>query len=228
MGGGSGGGNQTTTTTASIPDELKPLALAYTNKAIDLGNQTYTPYTGQRYASLTGDQNAAIGLMENNAANSAGTNYNANNTLNGMVSGGVSNPYLDQSVQTAMNAVKGQVQSQFGGSNYGTTANQEQLTRNLGDTANNMYSANYQADQTRQLQAIQQAQANNSSNVSNLMNAGQTQQQQNQNNLDVGYQNYQDQLNLPYKQLAAMSGVFGSNLGSSSTSTTTGNNSGGK
>ena len=55
-----------------------------------------------------------------------------------------------------------------------------------------------------------------------LMQAGQTLQDQQQQGLDFDYQQFLEQQNLPYKQLAAMSGVFGSNLGGSSTTTQTG------
>jgi hypothetical protein len=50
-----------------------------------------------------------------------------------------------------------------------------------------------------------------------MMNAGQIIQDQNQQNRDFNYEQFTEQENLPYKQLAAMSGVFGSNLGGQST-----------
>lgn len=55
-----------------------------------------------------------------------------------------------------------------------------------------------------------------------LMNAGAYARNFDQQGRDFNFQQYQDQQNLPYKQLAAMSGVFGSNLGGSSTTTSSG------
>jgi len=52
-----------------------------------------------------------------------------------------------------------------------------------------------------------------------MMNAGQIIQDQNQQYRDFDYEQYQEESNDEYKKLAAMSGVFGSNLGGQSTST---------
>ena len=99
---GGGGGGGSSTTVQSIPDELKPLASAYTSKAINLGNQSYTPYTGQRYANLNGTQNAAISAIQDRAINGSATLNNAESNLNSIISGDSSNPYLDQSVSKAL------------------------------------------------------------------------------------------------------------------------------
>lgn len=225
MGGGGGGGNSQTT--QNIPDELKPLANVYTSKAIELSDTPYQAYTGQRYADLNNVQGAGINAAVNRAAGGSATMNNAESNLNGMISG-QSNPYLDASVTKAMDQTRGQVNSQFGGSNYGTTAHQETLTNALGGVANDMYSGAYDADQNRRLSAINSAPTFGNQayqDAAQLMNAGQILQDQNQQNLDWGYQQYQDAQNDPYKKLAAMSGVFGSNLGSSSTTTS---DSGGK
>lgn len=223
MSGGGGGGSSTTT--QSIPEELKPLATAYSNKAMALGNESYTPYTGKRYSDLTTNQNDAIGMIQDRATNGSSTLNNAESNLNSIISGDSSNPYLDQSVSKALDSVQSRVNSQFSNNNFGSTAHQQTLSDSLGSTANQMYSDNYQSDQNRRLSAINSAPtfANQAyTDASQLMSAGQVQQDQAQNNLDFNYQQYQDQQNLPYKQLAAMSGVFGSNLGSTSTTTQSG------
>lgn len=224
-----GGGGGTSTTTQNIPDELKPLASAYTSKAIDLGNQGYVPYTAQRYADLNGLQYQGIGMAANRALNGSQTIDNAESSLNQMISG-QQNPYLDANVNRALDSVQGRVNSQFSGSNYGTTANQETLARSLGDTAASMYGNAYESDANRRLNAIGQAQTFGNQayqDASQLRSAGQQLQDQLQQQYDFNYQQFQDQQNLPYRQLAAMSGVFGSNLGGSST-TTSSQNSGGK
>lgn len=219
-----GGGGGSSTTTQSIPDELKPLATAYANKAMDLGKQSFSPYTAQRYADLNATQNQGIDAITQRATNGSGTFNNAESNLNQMMNGGT-NPYLDANVQKAMDAVRGQVNSQFSNNNYGTSAHQETLANSLGNTASQMYGNAYNTDQANRLSAISQAPtfANQAyTDASQLLNAGQIQQNQDQNNLDFGYQQYQDEQNLPYKQLAAMSGVFGSNLGGTSTTTQSG------
>lgn len=50
--------------------------------------------------------------------------------------------------------------------------------------------------------------------ASQLLNAGNIKQNLAQNNLDFGYQQFQDRLNYPFKQLQAMGGVLGQNMGS--------------
>ena len=57
-----GGGPSDTTTTQEIPAELKPLATAYADKAINLSQQNYNPYQGQRYADLNPVQNTGLGM----------------------------------------------------------------------------------------------------------------------------------------------------------------------
>jgi len=93
-----------------------------------------------------------------------------------------------------------------------------------------MYGGAYDADRARQMQGIGMAQQFGNqayTDAAQLMKAGDVMQDQNQQQRDFNYQTYQDQQNLPYKQLGAMSGVFGSNLGSSS-STQSSQSGGGK
>jgi hypothetical protein len=228
MGGGDSGGG-TSTTTQNIPAELKPLATQYASQAINLSNTPYTPYTGQRYSDLNAVQDTGLGMTINRALNGSQTMNNAENQLNGMMQGGT-NPYLQGMVSDAMGQAGTQVNSQFGGSNYGTTANQETLARTLGNVASNMYGEQYNTDQNRRLQAIQLAPTFGNqayTDASQLMNAGQVLQDQSQQGLDFNYEQFQNQQNDPYKKLAAMSGVFGSNLGASST-TQSSNSGGGK
>jgi hypothetical protein len=217
------------TTTAEIPNELKPLAAAYTDKAINLGNQGFTPFQGQRYAELNGLQNAAIGQIANRALNGSQTVDSAESALNGMISG-TSNPYLDSMVQQAQDSVKSNFNTAAVNSgSFGNSGLQEQFGKDLGNVATNMYGNAYAGDRSNQLAAIQYAPtiANQDyADANQLMSAGQTLQDQAQQQNDFNYSQYQDAQNLPYKQLAAMSGVFGTNLGGSST--TKQSNGGGK
>lgn len=220
-GGSSGGGGGTSVTTQEIPAELKPLASAYTSKAIGLSNQPYTPYTGQRYADLNPTQQVGIGATLNRAINGSQTVNNAESNLNSMMTN-QENPYLRGMVGSAMDAAKGKVLSQFSGSNYGTSANQEQLATQMMNAANPLLSSAYESDQNRRMNAIQMAPTFGNQayqDAQQIMNAGQVLQDQNQQNLDWQYQKFSEAQDLPYKQLAAMGGVFGSNLGGTSTTT---------
>lgn len=224
--GGGGGGGGDSTTIQSIPEELKPLANAYTSKAINLSNQGYTPYAGQRFADMNGAQGAGVGMIADRAMNGSPVMDAANQTLTSTLQGGNTNPYLDSMVDRAQqNVVQNYNNANVSSGSFGNSGVQEQLARGLSDTASAMYGGAYDADRGRQMQALGMAQgfANQPyQDAQQLMGAGQFLQDQQQQGLDYGYQQYQDAQNLPYKQLAAMSGVFGSNLGSTSTTTQTG------
>lgn len=214
-----GGGDQTSTSTQELPAELRPLAQSYANKAINLGEQTYNPYQGQRYEDLNAVQNQSLGQTINRAMNGSQTVNNAEQALNQQIQGGNGNPYLDAQVQRAQDSVTSNFNTgAINSGSFGNSGVQEVYAKQLGDTASQMYGQAYDGDQARQMQAISMApQFGNQAyqDASQLMSAGQTLQDQSQQNKDFAYQQYQEQENLPYQQLAAMSGVFGSNLGGS-------------
>lgn len=218
-----GGGGGETVTKQEIPPELKPLATAYTDKAIGLSQQGYNPYQGQRYADLNAVQGTGLGMTIDRALQGSYTVDNAESQLNDVISGGNTNPYLDAMYDQAAGKVAGSVNSNFAqAGRYGSGAHTGALTEGLGNMATNLYGGAYEADRGRQMQAIGMAPEfaqQDYQDAGQVMNAGQILQDQQQQNLDYGYEQYQEQQNLPYKQLAAMSGVFGSNLGSQSTST---------
>lgn len=225
MSGGGGGG--TSTTTQNIPDELKPLATAYTNKAIGLSQQGYQPYLDQRYADMNGAQLGGLQMTMDRAfgGDQTGVMGNATGALNNIL-GSDGNPYLDSMVDRAMGSVRSNFNTAAVNSgSYGNSGLAEQYQRNLGDVATQMYGGAYDADQSRKLQAMPIAQQFGNqpyADAEQLMKAGGELQDQTQKYNDYGYQNYLDQQALPYKQLSAMSGVFGSNLGGSSTTTQSG------
>jgi hypothetical protein len=218
-GGGSGGGG-TQVTKQEIPVELKPLARAYTSKAMDLSEQSYNPYQGQRYEDLNAIQTTGLGMTVDRALQGSQTVNNAEAGLNQMMDGSA-NPYLDAMYNQAAGKVAGSVNSNFAqGGRYGSGAHTGALTEGLGNMATNLYGGAYEADQGRRMQAIGMAPQfaqQDYADMGQLMNAGQIIQDQNQQNRDFGYEQYQEEENLPYKQLAAMSGIFGSNLGGQST-----------
>lgn len=259
---GGGGGGGTSITTQELPPELRPLATAYTSKAIGLSGQPYTPYSGQRYSGLNPTQNLGLSMQENRAMSGSPLTKSASNYATSMIGGnektavGVNpylgaNPYLEGAINRSMNDVQGRVTSQFGGSNYGTTANQDVLSRSLGDTSSAMRMQDYGWQQqlaesgiNRNLQAAQQDTSNRMAaaqyaptlanqdyyDINQLMNAGQIRQDQDQQGKDFAYQQFIEERDKPYKDLASMAGVFGTNLGGTSKteSTQSGGGGGGK
>ncbi|WP_288081115.1 hypothetical protein [Pseudomonas sp.] len=219
--GGSSGGSSTTT--QAIPQELKPLAKAYTQKAMDLGNQGFDPYIGNRFADLNQTQQQGLDMINQRALNGSQTMDNAEAALNANILGGQTNPYLDQMVGRAQDSVRSQFNTgAVNSGSFGNSGLQEQFQRGLGDTAAQMYGNAYETDRNRQMQSIGMAQQfgnQDYQDANQLMQAGQIQQDQAQQGLDFNYQQFQDKENLPYKQLAAMSGVFSSGIGSTSSTT---------
>lgn len=221
-----GGGGETATTTQQLPAELKPLATAYANKAINLSNTGYTPYTGDRYADLNNVQNQGLGQTIDRAVNGSQTMDNAEQALNQQIQGGQGNPYLDSMVQRAQDSVKSNFNtSAINSGSFGNSGVQEAYAKNLGDVATQMYGQAYDGDQARQMQAIGMAPTFGNqayTDADKLMTAGQVLQDQSQQDKDFSYQQYQEKQNLPYQQLAAMSGVFGTNLGNSASTKSSG------
>ena len=143
-----------------------------------------------------------------------------------IIQGGQTNPYLDEMVGKAQDSVRSQFNTgAVNSGSFGNSGLQEQFQKGLSDTATQMYGQAYETDRNRQMQGIGMAQQFGNqayADADQLLKAGQIQQDQNQQLGDFWYQQYQEKENLPYKQLAAMSGVFSSGLGSQTTSKTSG------
>lgn len=223
-GGGSGGG--TSTTVANIPDELKPLASNYAANAIALSNRPYQAYGGDRFADLSQAQQQGIQAVQNRALGGSQTFNQAEQALQQNIAGGQTNPYLDAMANRAQqNVISNFNTAAVNSGSFGNSGLQEQFARTLGDTANQFYGQAYETDRNRQMQAIGMAPgfANQAyTDASQLLNVGQLQQDQAQQQRDFNYQQFQEQQNLPYKNLAAQAGVFGAYPGQSSTTTQSG------
>lgn len=223
MGGGGGGES---TTRQNIPDELRPLASAYADKAISLSNQGFTPYTGDRFADLSPAQQQGIDAITQRATQGSQTINNAEAALNQNIQGGQTNPFLDQMVGKAQDSVRSQFNTgAVNSGSFGNSGLQEQFQKGLGDVATSMYGQAYDQDKQRQMQSIGMAQQFGNQayqDAGQLLNAGQLQQDQAQQQKDFNYEQFQEQQNLPYKQLAAMGGAFSGAPGQSSTTSSTG------
>jgi len=246
------GGGGSSTTTQSIPEELKPLATAYSNKAMGLAGQGYQLYGGQQVAGLNAYQDAGASMIANRAtAGDAFMNQAKSTMQDGLASGDIatknsysgSNPYLQQNIDAAMGDITrnyndaiapGLTTQMVNSGSFGNTGAQaatqnslNDLTKNLGNTASGMRMQDYSAQQQlaenyanrndqmkSQYLNLAPTYGNQAyTDASQLMKVGQQYQDNTQQILDSNYQEYLDRQNLPYKQLAAMSGVFGSGLG---------------
>lgn len=233
-----GGGGGKSTTTQNIPTELKPLANEYTSQAIGLSKTPYSPYTGDRFADLNQTQQSGLNLATNRALGGSDVmnagQQNVMDTLSGKFMN--ANPYMDAMFKNAASGITDAYRTgtaaqtdasaarsrNIGGSAYEqmVVQNERNLANSLSDAAANIYGQNYNNERANQLQAWNAAQSYGQApyqDASQLMNAGQVLQDQAQQGKDFNYQQFMEQQNLPYKNLAAMSGVFNSNLGGSST-----------
>jgi hypothetical protein len=286
--GGGGGGNSTTT--QEVPAELKPLAAAYSTKAMDLAKQGHQGYGGQQVAGMnnlqvSGANKIAMRALngdlltdqaQSTMQNALGTGQAATANPSGYASaGGLNqyagqNPYLQQNIDAAMGDITrnyndaiapGLTTQAVSSGSFGNSGAQaarqnslNDLTKNLGNTAAGMRMQDYTAQQglaENQINRNMQTSQFNSNigndyaarndqmksqylnlvptyanqaytDASQLMKIGQQFEDKDQQNLDAQYQGYLDQQNLPYKQLAAMSGVFGSGIGQTSSTKSSG------
>jgi len=226
----SGGGGGNSTTIQEIPAELKPLASRYTTEATKLFDTPYQGYTGTRYAGMNPLQTSALSSVADRATGgdavmNAGYG-NVLDTLSGKFLTPDSNPYLKQNVDTAMNQAMGSLNSQFNRPGaFGSTAHQGVAAKELGNIAAQMYGQNYASERANQMNALSMAPTYGNaaySDAAQLLNAGQVFQDEQQKGLDWQLQQFQEKQDYPYKNLAAAAGVFGTNLGGSSQTTSSG------
>ena len=185
----------TTTTVQDIPDWLKPYATNLLNQGQGIVDANKSPDFSQSDSVLKGIMGGDSIQAPQFNPYSGLTTPQTNNSYIGQTISPVSNPYIGQtatvgsnmhlgdnnpyfeSVLTkALNDTQGRVNNQFGNGNaFGNSANQELLTRNLGDQANALRYGEYdkqtalsEADVARRLQAQQTDLARNSQLQQNL------------------------------------------------------------
>lgn len=204
------------TTTREIPAWAQGTAQNLLARGEALSYQPYQTYTGQRIADMTPDQMQGLQAIQNRAINGspeeAAARQNYTDTMNGKYLSADSNPYLKGAVNTAMNDVQTRVNSQFGGNNYGTTAHQETLTRNLADAANNIYAQNYANERNNQLKdaSLSNQYGNiDYNNAQQLVGVGDIQRQESQNVLNNKYADWVASQNQPYRQLDVLANSLG-------------------
>lgn len=206
-GGGGGGGTSTQTTVTELPEWAKPYAKDILSKGAALTEQKYTPYEGERYAGLSDLQKTAMSSVSSPQA------Y-------GQAVQGYMSPYMQGVVdiqkreaarQSAMLGAQQQGQATgagaFGG--YRDAIQRAERERNLSQQMGDIQERGLQS-------AFQSAESAFGRNLGAQTQLGALQQEAAQRPLDIAYQDFQNQLNYPYKQLGFMSDLLrGTPTGSS-------------
>lgn len=156
------GGGSTSSTTQSIPNELKPLAAAYSSKAMDLSNTPYQGYDNSQVAELNKNQNLGMNMIVGRATGgNALMNQGSNTMQNALASGDAatslgqlgsnqyagSNPYLQQNIDSAMGDITrnyndaiapGLTTQMVGSGSFGNSGAQAATQNSLNDLTKNL------------------------------------------------------------------------------------------
>lgn len=227
---GGGGGQPAQTTTiqkAELPAYVQPYAEQLMARGASLSNTPYQQYTGQRIAGMTPQNIAGLNMIQNRALGGSPEEQAARSqftrTLSGEYMSPDANPWLKQNVDTAMGQAASRVNAQFGGSNYGTSANQEQLARTLGEVSGQMYGQNYANEreaQQRMASLYPQFAGIDYTNAQQLLGVGDIYRQESQNVLNQNYADWLAQQQYPYQQLDVLSNAIKGATGGGGTTTT--------
>lgn len=226
---GSSGGGQTTVQKADPWSGAQPYLLDYLQKGQQTTNKPFEFYNGDTVAGFSPEQEAGFNLATQRALAGSPTQNAANsmitNTLNGNYLNPASNPYLQATADRALGDVQTRVNSQFNNNNFGGSAHQETLTRNLGDQANALYGANYTNERNNQLQAAGQAVplANADYNDASILQGVGAQRQALANQyLGLSGNTFNQAAQFPYDQLQRYGNVVSQGTGAGGTTTSTG------
>ena len=226
--GDSGGSTQTSTSKSEPWSGVQPYLTDLLQRGKTVSNNPFSFYNGDTVAGFAPEQEAGFNLGTQRALAGSPTLNAANNnitkTLNGDYLNPASNPYLKQTVNNALDSVQTRVNSQFSGNNYGSTANQELLTKNLGDVANSIYGQNYTNERNNQLNASGQATGLASADYQDanyLQGIGAQRQGLANEYLGNSATTYDKAAQFPYDQLQRYQGVVNAGTGQGGTQTTT-------
>lgn len=231
---GGGGGNTTTIQKADPWSGVQPYITDYLKLGQNTTRNPYQFYNGDTVAGFSPEQEAGFNLGTQRALAGSPTlnaaNQSITNTLNGDYLSPDSNPYLRANVDRALGDVQTRVNSQFNNPNFGGTAHQELLTRNLGETASQLYGQNYSQERQNQMSAANQAiPLAGADYLDSQMLQGIGAQRQGLANQYLG--NASTQFNnaaqFPYDQLNRYSDVIRAGQGAGGTTTSSSNGGGG-
>ena len=217
LGGSQQSGTTNQTTTSAPWSGVQPYLKDLFQKA--QGYQQSGGYQGPYIAPQSQYTQQAI-EQQANLANSGGLVGQAQNQLGQTIGGDYlspsSNPYLRSTLdQLTGNALRA-TNKQFSGDNFGSSANQEWLAKNITDATAPYLSSLYTGERTNQLNALNLAPNLQYANVNQLGQAGAQQDAYRQAAIQAAQQKAQQPFNLlsQYQQL-----VSGQGGGTSTTST---------
>ena len=232
MGGGKGGGGGSSTQQQTTKVEpwsgVQPYITDYLRQA---QSQNKTPFqfnAGDQIAPLSPEQQYGLAGTTQRAISGSPVNLaaqqNAYDTMTGGYMSPDSNPWLKQTVDTALGDVQSRVNSQFNNSNFGGSAHQELMTRNLGSTAAGMYGDNYQQERGRQMQAQALAPGlaeTDYRDMQALMGVGDVRRGLSQDYLNQANSLFNQNVNYPQQQLDNYGRAVGLGMGVGSNQTST-------
>ncbi len=224
-----GGGGSSTSVQKSDPwSGVQPYLTDLLQRGQATSNNPYSFYNGDTVAGFAPEQEAGMNLGTQRALAGSPTlnaaNRNITNTLNGDYLNPNSNPYLKQTVNQAMGDVQGRVNSQFNNNNFGSSAHQELLTRNLGDAANSIYGQNYTNERGNQLNAANQSIGLSGADYNDanyLQGVGAQRQGLANQYLGNSANIYNQAAQFPYDQLSRYQSIVNTGTGTGGTTTTT-------
>lgn len=228
-GGGSAPANTTQTVTQQLPGYVQPYAEQAMQRGVELSNNPYQAYTGQRMAAMTPEHEIALGGITNRAISGSpgmnATNQNLASTMRGDYLSPGSNPWLDQTFNRGMEQVKASITPSFGHMQAfgGNTGYNEAISRSAADLASNIYGGNYQAERDRQIKGMAlapQIAQQDYSDAQALLGVGDIRRQYSQDQLNMDYEEWLRQQNHPYAQLDVLANAIRGGIGGGGTTTT--------
>jgi hypothetical protein len=193
-------------------------------------------YQGKTVAGLGNTTQGGISGVQNTVNNLSGSTASGTN-LADMASGNYlksGNPYFNSALQGQLDNTAAQVQSQFSGSGrYGSAANTNALTTQLGNIRSGALANQFNQDTSNMLAANNQIDSSNSANYQNrlagnqaVINAGQLQDTAKQQQLTSDYNKWTAEDMQPWTRLGLLqsaasgsAGNYGTNVQTSQTPT---------
>lgn len=217
----SGGGDSQQVVKNEPPAYAQPYHKSLLENAGQLAARPYQPYGGARIAGFADDQLIGQQMVRNAAANNQPMNQAATEDLTKTLSGGYLNPATNPALQGAMDYGQRQVMKNYGaqlGSNFGNSGVNQEVGEGMGHVSAGLYDA----ERNRMMNAQQlrpgAASANYIDSQAMNLNGAAVQNMQQQVN-DLGYNEFQNALNHPYRGLETLgsalnlTGGYGSQTG---------------
>ena len=201
-----------TTTTSTPPSYMYPYlgtALGQANALLANGGPQY--YPGPQLAAFNPTQQGAMKGIVGLGMNGTPALSAAQGLDRSLLSGGGSNPWLDQAFQQAAGATQNQLASEFAGSGRNVAASEPLRAEQLNNLATSIYGGNYQNTLADALQAGNQAQSLYDTRLQGLGAAagvGQQVQNQSQALIDASKNAFNYNQMLPYQNLQQYEGFL--------------------